>query len=59
MLTKNYNRMKVAKKGETINWPRIYVENLKTQATATVAKGGTTILHAHLRALAQVASNDE
>ena len=59
MSTKNYNRLREAKKGEKIKWAGIYAENLRTQAAASLAKGGATILHAHLRVLAQATSNDE
>ena len=42
-----------------MKWMHIYVENLQTRATITLAKGWSTMLHAHLRYLPLVAPNDE
>ena len=59
MSAKNQNKLRASEKGEKIDWAELYAGNLETWAVAMVAKGGITILHTHLRALAQVAFDDE
>ncbi|KAI5076033.1 hypothetical protein GOP47_0008098 [Adiantum capillus-veneris] len=60
MSAKNYNRLVHAKKGNNLNWAALYLENLRNRASTTLAtKGGSTIIHVHLRALAQATPEDE
>ena len=59
MSTKNYNKLRAAEKGEKIDSANIYAKSSKTIVGTALAKGGATILHAHLRAIAQATSDDE
>ena len=58
MSIKNYSRLRAAEEGVEINWAAVYLENLKKRAAAVLEKGGPTVVHAHLQALAQAAAKD-
>lgn len=58
MSAKNYSRLRATEEGEEVNWASVYVEGLRKRAAALVEKGGTTVVHAHLRALAMAAATD-
>ena len=58
MSIKNYSRLKAAEEGIEIDWAAVYVENLTKRAATVWEKGGATVVHAHLRALAQGAPSD-
>ena len=58
MSIKNYSRLRAAEEGVEINWAAIYLENLKKRAAVVLEKGGPTVVHAHLQALAQAAAKD-
>ena len=58
MSIKNYSRLRAAEEGVEINWASVYLENLKKRAAAVLEKGGPTVVHAHLQALAQAAAQD-
>ena len=58
MPIKNYSRLRAAEEGVEINWASIYLENLKKRAAMVLEKGGPTVVHVHLQALAQAAAKD-
>ena len=58
MSIKNYSRLRAAEEGIEINWASVYLENLRKRATTVLEKGGPTVVHAHLQALAQAAAKD-
>ena len=58
MSIKNYSRLRAAEEGTEIDWASVYVENLAKRAATVWEKGGPTVVHAHLRALAQAAPTD-
>ena len=58
MSNMNYAKLKAADNKEEINWATIYLENLRRRAVTLAKKGGTTMVHAHLRALARAAQDD-
>lgn len=47
MFAQNYNKLKAVEEGEEIN-----LENMQKRVALVIEKGGPTILHAHLKALA-------
>ena len=58
MSIKNYSRLRAAEEGIEIDWASVYVESLTKRAVTVWEKGGATVVHAHLRALAQGAPSD-
>ena len=58
MSIKNYSRLRAAEEGVEINWAAVYLENLRKRAATVLEKGGPTVVHAHLQALAQAAAKD-
>ena len=58
MSIKNYSRLRAAEEGTEIDWASVYVESLTKRAATVWEKGGPTVVHAHLRALAQGAPSD-
>ena len=58
MSIKNYSRLRAAEEGVEINWASVYLENLRKRAATVLEKGGPTVVHAHLQALAQAAAKD-
>ncbi|KAI5060652.1 hypothetical protein GOP47_0025072 [Adiantum capillus-veneris] len=59
MSMKNYSLIRAAEEGEKINWAQLYVDSLVVRATLSMKQGGHTVVHAHLRALAQSAPDDQ
>ena len=55
---KNYSRLRDAEEGTEIDWAFVYLENLAKRAATVWEKGGPTVVHTHLRALAQAAPTD-
>ena len=58
MYENNYTKLRAIEEGEAVNWATLYIENLKERAATTMETRGATIIHAHLRALAEVAPKD-
>ena len=58
MSIKSYSRLRTAKEGVEINCAAVYLENLRKRAATVLEKGGSTVVHAHLQALAQAAAKD-
>lgn len=58
MSGRNYNKVRVVEEGNKINWVAIYLECIWKRATNALKKGGSTMVHAYLKALALVAPLD-
>ena len=41
-----------------MNWDALYIKNIKRRAATSLEVGGTIVIHAHLRALAEAAPED-